>query len=346
MQAILAAAADAIITLDRRGNIIDANPATERMFGYARAELFGKEIGLLMPPPFCEELDSAIFRLLRICEMREHGCSREMVGMRKDRTTFPIELTVSPVDHMQLFTAIIRDVSQRKALQKRVLDIADDERRRIGQDLHDGAGQELTGLSLFAGTLVELLERVPRSIVGGQVQFTLDEAQMQRLRETAGRLSCGLAQAHRHVQQLARGILPVQIEPGGLRSALDELARATDALPNVRCRFDCPFPIDVSSNSVATHLYRIAQEAVGNALRYSGCHEIDIALSKTPHEIVLQVSDDGTGFDIQHANRGGTDGKGGFGLGIMRYRAGIIGGVFELARRKEGGTLIKCTVPH
>ncbi len=148
-KAVLNTATDAIITIDHRGIIVTINPATEQMFGYTEAELVGQNVNVLMPSPEREEHDGYIARYEKTRTARIIGIGREAKGRRKDGSIFEIDLAVSRVDHLQLYTGIIRDITPRKKLQKQVLEIADEEQRRIGQELHDGTGQELTG-SLFS----------------------------------------------------------------------------------------------------------------------------------------------------------------------------------------------------
>lgn len=347
MQAILNTAADAIVTIDKRGIITSINPATERMFDYSREELIGKNVNILMPSPYHEEHDEYIASFERTREPKIIGIGRELVGQRKDGSTFPVDVAVSEVDHLGLFTGIVRDISNRKILELQVLEIAADEQRRIGQELHDGTGQELTGLSLFAGTLVELLNKPPSASSDGTPILSFDESEVQRLRQTASKLLKAMVEANQHVQQLARGIMPVQIEVEGLRSALEDLAAATNANPQVSCSFECPQPVAVANNTTATHLYRIAQEAVNNALRHSHATQIEISLSQIDAEVKLEVSDNGIGFEpgsprVSPAARRTS----GFGLGIMGHRAGIIGGTLRMVRLEDGGTLVRCTAPR
>jgi two-component system sensor kinase FixL len=342
IRAILNTAADAIISIDQQGIVASVNPAALRMFGYSQEELLGKNISLIMPSPFREEHDAYLSRYLQTGEARIIGVGREVVGLRKDGSTFPVDLGVSQVDHLGLFTGIIRDISERKELLKQILKIAADEQRRIGQELHDGTGQELTGLALFAGTLVELLDKDTQTSSDGETTRNFSETELLRLRDTARRLSQGLVEANKHVQQLSHGILPVQIEVEGLRSALAELAAGTDALQNVTCRFDCPVPVAVANNTTATHLYRIAQEAVHNALRHGRANQIRISLLRLSGDIVLEVSDNGSGFEPTLVNRSSV--PRGFGLGIMNYRAGMIGGKLTISRQEERGMLVRCTV--
>jgi PAS domain S-box-containing protein len=345
LRAILQTAADAIITIDERGTITAANPATERMFGYTQAELVGSEIGLLMPPPYREEHSEYLARFLRTGEPRLVGIGKEVAGLRKDGSVFPVDLAVSQVNHLGLFTGIIRDISGRRELQKQVLEIAADEQRRIGQELHDGTGQELTGLSLFAGTLVDLLNDLPQQATDDTTNWLIDEAALTRLRQTAHRLSRGLVEANCHVQQLSHGVMPVQIEVEGLRSALQELVTAVDAQQNVSCQLDCPGPVPVADNTNATHLYRIAQEAVSNALRHSGASQIRISLVQAQDRVGLEVSDNGRGFDTLAAKRQvAGEVQRGMGLQIMEYRAGMIGGLLQVESSQAAGTVVRCTV--
>ncbi len=346
MRAVLNTAFDAIILIDQRGVIVSVNPATERLFGYDQKELLGQNVSVLMPPPYCNEHDSYIARFLETGEGRIIGSGRELVARRKDGTLFPIDLAVSQVDHIGLFAGIIRDISLRKELQQQVLRIAEEEQRRIGQELHDGTGQELTGLSLFAGTIVDLLHRAPRKTQPDQSDWLITADDLTRLRETAMGLSRNLVETNRHVQQLCHGIMPVQVEVEGLRAALEQLATSTNDLQRVACRCRSSSSIAVANNTVATHLYRIAQEAVNNALKHSHATEIEISLSTLQGDIVLEVSDNGIGFDPNSLVRATAPGHShGFGLEIMNYRAGIIGGQLRILRRGAGGMLVKCVVP-
>lgn len=346
MRTILNTATDAIITIDQRGIITGINPATERIFGYSRKELVGQNVSMLMPPPYRDEHDGYIARFVKTGQPRIIGIGREVVGRRKDGSTFPVDLAVSQVDHLGLFTGFVRDISFRKELEKQVLEASVEEQRRIGQELHDGTGQELTALSLFAGTLLDLLNAAPQKSTGQASTWLLEEAKLLQLRQIADRLSRGLVEANHHVQQLSHGIMPVQIEAEGLRFALENLAVATDAQQKISCRFDSPVPVAVADNTTATQLYRIAQEAVNNALRHSRADQICISLSRDNGEIILCVSDNGIGFDTESIRPGYSGGPQGFGLRIMNYRAGMIGGTLYVTRRDEGGMLVKCVIPR
>ncbi len=342
LRAVLNTAADSIITIDKRGIIQSVNPATEQMFGYKQDELLGQNVKILMPKPYHDEHDGYIARYQETREPHIIGIGREVVGRRKDESTFPVGLSVSEVDHLGLFTGVIRDMSRLRETEKHVLEIAAEEQRRIGQELHDGTGQELTGLSLFAGALRGALQSAPIREIEGRLVRLFDEVDFHRIEQTSERLSRGLAEANRHVHALSHGIMPVQIDAEGLRSALEELAATTDAQDNISCRFDCSGPVVVPSNTTALHLYRIAQEALNNALRHGHASQIEISLTQKNGQVTLQVSDNGSGFNPE-LNRQGSP-TGGIGLRIMNYRAGIIGGVLRIERQEQGGMLVKCVV--
>jgi two-component system CheB/CheR fusion protein len=342
IQAIWDSAFDAIITIDHRGLIETANRATEKMFGYSAAELLGQNIKLLMPKPYCDEHDGYIARYHETGQERILNAPRELVALRKDGSIFPIDLSVTQVDHSGFFTGIIRDISERKRMQRHLLEISSEEQRRIGRELHDGTGQELTGLSLTAGALLEMIDAAENATVDGRTVRQLEEDAFKRIRDTLVKVNHKIIEANRHVHELSHGIMPVQIDAGALQSSLEELASSTHMPPTMFCRFECPVPVIVSDNSAATHLYRIAQEAVNNALRHSQASEIVLSLTLNGKEIVLEVLDDGIGIDTTYSRIAEAKSNHGMGMRTMQYRAGIIGGTLQIERRKERGTSVRC----
>jgi len=338
LEAIWNSAFDAIITIDGRGRIETANRAAEKMFGYSNAEIIGRNVKMLMPSPYHEEHDGYLRHYRATGRARILNVPRELVARRKDGSTFPIELSVTQVDHSGYYTGVIRDISGRKELQQHVLEVAAEEQRRIGRELHDGTGQELTGLSLVAGTLLKLMTTLPVKKSEGRIVRQLDEAGFIRICDIVEKLDRKLSEANRFVHQLSHGIMPVQIDAEALQSALHELAASTDTPPTVSCRFDCSVPVMAANNTTATHLYRIAQEAVNNALRHSQADRICISLRQNGHQIILEVSDNGVGIDAADAARNAR----GMGLRTMQYRAEMIHGTLQIERRETGGTLVRC----
>ncbi|WP_442510416.1 CheR family methyltransferase [Novipirellula sp. SH528] len=345
LEAILDSAADAILTIDDEGTIASLNPATERMFGYPREHILGKSILSLLTSTDCN-------RLIRVSSIQhlpisESGIGNylELIAKRKDGTGFDAELTVSRIDHLSLLIVVIRDVSQRKELQNKVLEIASDEQRRIGQELHDGTQQELTGLSLIAGTIEDFFNQRIQTVDDHRQTLALDHADVSRLMFNVSKLVQGLKEANQHVQSLSHGIMPVQIDAEGLHSALTELASDTTVEDKVVCSFVHSGSMTIESNNVATHLYRIAQEAINNAQRHGGAKDICVSLSADEHQILLEVSDDGVGMDASSMNAGGKLNQGA-GLQIMEYRASVIGGSVSILAGQNSGAIVRCTIPR
>lgn len=327
--------------------ILFVNDAMCQITGYTSDELIGQS------PRILQRGDSSREDLDHIRQELSAGrsCRIEFVNYRKDGTSYDAELFTTPLfdddGRRTNFVAIHQDISQRKELERHVLEIALNEQQRFGQELHDCTGQELTALSLFADALTGSLNQRPRKTSDGKATWLLDELDLVTFRQTAQKLSQGLAESKRLVQQLSRGIMPVQIEANGLRAALEELATETNGLRNSCCTFECSAPIMLANDTMATHLYRIAQEAINNSLRHSQAAHLGISLSQSETEVILEVNDDGIGFspaflgqiEIPERRRG-------IGLSIMRYRAGIIGGRLVVTRQEQGGMQIQCIIPR
>ena len=320
LQAILASAG-AVITIDEQGTIESANRAVETMLGYTPAEVVGKNIAALLPHPYRDEPDgypADYFRGLV-------GSLREVQAVRKDGTTFPVELAVTEVrvGAQRLFTGVLRDIQARKSLEREVLEIAAREQHRLGRELHDGVGQQLTGLSLMTDALVHQL--------AGSAPGP---------RATAERIAEHLETLHAEVRALSRGLVPVHLDAEGLRAALEDLATRTHQQTRVFCVFRCDDPPPVVDPDAATHLFRIAQEAVSNALRHGLPRTIRISLRNGPGAVVLAIQDDGVG--IPNPSAAGR----GLGIRIMEYRGGVIGGAVQVRPAAGGGTVVTCTLPR
>jgi two-component system sensor kinase FixL len=342
LQAILKTATDAIISIDETGTIESVNPATERMFGYNQTELIGRNIKILMPNPFRNEHDAYLSRYLKTGERRIIGRSREASGRRRDGTIFPIELSVAEIDGERKFTGFIRDVTERKNLQRHLLNIVAEEQQRISCELHDGIQQELTGLSLFAGVVRQTArDLVKASEASSPVSTTLDSRKrldaLRLMQDASDRLTQGLADTHRHVQELAHGIMPVPIDAEGLRNALDSMAKRVG--PNIACRFDYAGDVTIVDNNTASHVFRIAQESLTNAIRHGNANSIQIRLKESDGKFILEIEDNGSGFDPFTTTHG-------MGLRTMEYRASLIGGILQFERSSTGGVIVRCVFPR
>lgn len=217
---------------------------------------------------------------------------------------------------------IATDIAHKERLEKEVLEISEREQRRIGQDLHDGLCQHLTGIALLSRSLQQKL--------GAQASPETDCA----VRIT-GLLNEGIDQ----VRRVTRGLHPVPDEPTGLTLALQDLASAVGHSGAIACRLECPDPVPIPDRTAATHLYRIAQEAVQNAIRHARPSNIVVRLGADEDSIRLAVIDDGVGLP---AHRGGK----GMGLEIMNYRARTIGAQLSVEPAAPRGTAVTCVLPR
>ena len=322
MRAVLDSTVDAIVTIDRDGTIMDVNPATLRMFGYQQEELIGRNVSIFMPTPQREEHDRYISRYFETGEARVIGIGREVRGIRKDGTSFPLDLAVSRIDHLGMFCGIMRDISERRALEGRVINAVVDERKRSAQDLHDGLGSMLTAIHLRISSLAKSLAAAGPGL------------------EQEASLIAGLVKkAVSQTRAIARGLDPVGPEPQDLMSALSELANEIRTVSGITCEFRCPEPVLIHGAVLRKQLYRIAQEATTNAIKHGNCSQILISLVQRDGEIVLSVADNGAGIKPEAINTEGS------GLKIMRYRANMVGGGVSIAPGEEEGSVVTCVVP-
>jgi two-component system sensor kinase FixL len=323
LRTILDTAPDAIITISADGRIVAFNRAAETMFGYSAREVIGRNVSLLMPLPYREVHDGYLARYLETRVSAIFGRRREVPARRKDGSTFPMELTVSEIDHRGLYVGISRDLSARRELEREVIQASTFEQERIGQGLHDGLGQRLTGLSMMAESLRQALSK-------------------QRLPEagTAAEIIEHLKAATQEVRAVVRGLIPVPLTEGGLSDAMRRLARDTEAATGITCRFTSRARggIDLKDRAIAVQFYRIAQELVHNAVRHAQARHITISLNRKNRRLELSVSDDGRGFVA------GDDEQEGLGLRIMRYRAAMIGCELNIDSAPERGTVACCTL--
>jgi two-component system CheB/CheR fusion protein len=322
LRSVVTTAATAIITIDQRGIIDTFNPAAERMFGYTVAEAVGQNVRLLMPPPYRDEHDGYLARYLKTGEARIIGTGREVVGLRKDGTTFPLDLAVSEIGHSRCFTGILRDLSDRRELEWRLAESQLDERRHMARELHDDLGSHMTGVGLLAQTLEGELAKAGSPLT----------ARTEELVQSIG-------DAQQRLRSVVRGLMPVEAIPEGLMAALGTLARQSEAASGIACRFECRPPVHLEDSVPALQLFRIAQEAVHNALRHAEASQLVLRLKREAGRLEISVTDDGRGMRDMPAGHPGT------GLEGMRQRARLLGGDCSVQPRDGGGTVVICWVP-
>jgi two-component system CheB/CheR fusion protein len=327
-RAIINTIVDGVITIDTRGKIFSVNPAAMKIFGYTESEMVGRNVRMLMPEPYREEHDDYLGNYLETGVARIIGIGREVVGRRSDGSIFPMDLAVSEVqlNGAHLFAGVVRDISDRRHLEQLLLDSSEQERRRIGQDLHDGLGQMLTGIGLITQSLTRQVEAVAPSETASDLVGEMRD--VTRL----------IREADQHARLLARGLVPVELEADGLVKALERMARNGQNLYGITIDFRLSGEAHLHDNTAATHLYRIAQEALSNAVRHGKASHIDIHLIGSEPHLKLRVQDDGVGFPDVLPDEGG------LGVRSMQYRARIIGATLDIRKGPDGGTWVTCTL--
>ena len=446
LRAILDTANDGIITIDEHCTIKSFNQAAEKIFGYRALEAVGKNVSLLMPSPDREKHDGHIARYLRTGQSNIIGSSREVVGLRKDGTTFPMEIAVSDLKLAghHIFTGIVRDITPRKKaeqalldernfisavldtsgalillldeagrivrfnracehasgylfdevrgktiwkllvppeeiagvqaafeqarttkipvrhenqwlakngrhrliswsntvmtgedgsvtviatgiditfrrrLESEVIEISESEQRRIGQNLHDGLFRKLAGVQQTTDLIAK--KRTTGSVTKAEIA-TVSEQVRETITET---------------QRLVRSLSPTHLESNDLVASLAELAANTEQLFKVGCKFACPRTVEIVDKMVITQLYRIAQEAIHNAIKHGGAKNVTVTLTASDDRCTLAIANDGFPFPEEAVRSEG------LGLRIMKYRAGMLGGSLTIDSGKNGSTVATC----
>ena len=306
---------------DAAGDITYANDKFCEISKYARAELLGQNHRIINSGHHPKEFFTRLWRTIASGKTWRG----EIKNRAKDGSFYWVDTTIVPflneAGKPAQYVSIRTDITQRKRLECELLDMSDREQRRIGRDLHDGLGQQLTAMELCAHGLLDDLKTAPPSVV-------------KSLQELARQLR----QAVTQTRLLSHGLSPVPLEADGLMNALRELAESTRALANVDCEFICQSAVLVPDTLAATHLYRIAQEAVGNALKHSRAREIRVRLEDNRDRLTLTVCDNGRGAARTTGN--GT----GMGLRVMKYRADLIGASLDVDSAPRRGTRVTCAV--
>ena len=316
-RSVMEAAPDPIVVYNMKGEVIYFNPAFTRVFGWSLFECIGRKMDFFVPEENWPETRIMIDQILAGKTLSDTETRR----YNKVGNVVPV--TISGATYRDFngrlagSVIILRDITIAKRLRKQIMDIAETERQKLGQDLHDDLCPHLIGVQGLSTVL--------------ETNLREESSSHTRL---AGNIVSFIEDAIEKVRALARGLCPVHLVSHGLYAALEDLASRTEITSGYPCRFTGDESIDLKDNLSATHLYFIAQEAVANAVKHAEAREIRLDFSKKDKTLHLAVRDDGRGFAQ-------TGPQSGIGLQIMEYRAKMIGAVMEVDSRIGQGTTIR-----
>lgn len=351
LQSILKSMGDGVVVADPDGGLVLMNPAARRVLqvrdenGEVRIPAAapreteaaleperGSEEGRVedgtskQPPDQVASVFPESNLLARAMRGETMDCAELLLHDPKLRQDLWISVKASPLRDSAGKTTgsvvVLTNVTARKDLERKIAEISEREQRRIGEDLHDGLCQELVSTAFLA-----------RKLAGRLSNLNLPES------KEAAHLADLMGETISKARDIARGLYLVQLEPDGLSSALEELAIRTSQQPDLNCRFIERNSVGILDGTVATSLFRIAQEAVTNALKHAHAGEITIELGSDAHRVQLRIGDNGAGFD--------PDSKFGNGIGLqmMNYRARMIRADLRIESNHNVGTVVTCSVP-
>ncbi len=301
---------DAILISDDGGNFMEVNGAACRLLGMSREELLQKKWSDLPARALNEQGPKRSEDLGELSFTKPTG---ERCFIEFSSAQLAPDLNLS----------ILRDVTDRRALEGEIQEISEREQRRLGQDLHDGLGQAMTGIAFLAKVLQQRLQ-----------------AKHAEEAEAAGHIASLINEALGQTRHLSRGLCPVVLDSNDIETALGQLAENLRAIFSVSCELQCEPDIKISDNAVAVHLYRIAQEAATNAIKHGQASYILLSLRSDKSRLILKIKDNGSGFSP-------TAPKGkGMGLRVMQHRARMIGATLSLRACKPRGVTVTCSLPR
>lgn len=317
-RAMLEALPDIIIRFSKEGRIEDAHvPDPSKLL--PADELIGRSFRDVLPEEAARQLSEAFETVLETS--RPARTELLLKGKDEQKRTYEIRLTSTNGGVL----ALKRDISERRRLEREVLEISEREYRRLARELHDDLSQQLMGAQYLVRSLRRRLaeEESPHADKLAEISEEIDKA-------------------IDYTRNISHGLAAIDVENGhGLDKALRRLAHRVADTFEVACSYESEGPDYPKDETIATHLYRIAQEAVNNAVRHARAGEITIRRRVDDDGLALSIEDDGVGISDE-----ALEGEGGLGLRSIRYRTNLLGAQLSIRRRPEGGTAVTCTLPR
>lgn len=299
---------DAILITDDQGQVVEANRAACALLGMTKERLHHTKWEELF---FTPSLPDSGKREDELSEV-------SIIGANKEQRL--IEFSVNQLAP-DLNLNILRDITEQRKLEREIQQISEREQRRLGQDLHDGLGQSLTGIAFLAKVLEQrlLASHLEESAQAGEIAKLLNEALQQ-------------------MRNLSRSLCPVVLENNDIEAALVQLGCNLRTFFGIACNVRVDKKVKITDNTAAVHLYRIAQEATTNAIKHGKAKKLEIELVAAGNRVILRIRDNGVGFQKNQPTSKG------MGLRVMHHRARMIGGTVDIEADKEGGTVVTCTI--
>ncbi len=309
---------DMVFTHDVNGHITSINMMGEQLLQRPRQEILSRNLVDLVA---AEQRPAAKQWLEQVVTGAELPTAEwDFVNKSGQRIRLEISSRIVEQAGKQVeVEGVARDITERKRLEKEILEISNREQQRMGHDLHDGVCQQLAGIAYRMDILADQLQEkeISESVEAEKIGSLINEA----ITQTRG---------------VARGLFPVRLEESGLALALEDLAANTGNLFRIKCEFCYEEPLPKIENGVALHLYYIVQEAVLNAAKHGKASQINILLARTGDRLALTIQDNGSGFQLAGSSSTG------MGIRIMRYRARVIGATLDLKSQSGQGTQVTC----